>query len=310
MSRRWSWLGGAALLALVVWHTGTGPVVRGLSSLDAPTLLLGTLLAVPITVACAWRWRVVARALGADLALGTAVAACYRAQLLNSTLPAGVVGDVLRGVRHGRAAGDTVLGLRSVAWERTAGQVVQAVAAVLVLGALPSPVRPSWLLVLGAGALAVGTVAVARRMRGRPGGRVTRTLRRDLAALGSRRCWPAVLVTSTVALAGHVATYLLAARAVGVTAPVATLVPLVLVVLVAAGLPTNVAGWGPREGMAAWAFAMAGLGAGQGLASAVAYGAIVLVACLPGAVVLALEAATRRPRPAAPAPMVPEQARG
>jgi glycosyltransferase 2 family protein len=94
-------------------------------------------------------------------------------------------------------------------------------------------------------------------------------------------------------MAGHVATYFLAARAVGVTVSVATLLPLAVLVLVAAGLPVNLAGWGPREGMAAWAFGAAGIGVGQGVATATAYGAIVLVASLPGAVVLVV-AATRR----------------
>ena len=65
-----------------------------------------------------------------------------------------------------------------------------------------------------------------------------------------------------------------------------TLLPLVLVVLVAAGLPLNLADWGPREGMAAWAFAVSGLGAATGVATAVAYGAMVLVANLPGLVVV------------------------
>ena len=40
--------------------------------------------------------------------------------------------------------------------------------------------------------------------------------------------------------------------------------------------------------MAAWAFAAAGIGASQGVATAVAYGAIVFVANLPGAVMLAV----------------------
>jgi glycosyltransferase 2 family protein len=48
----------------------------------------------------------------------------------------------------------------------------------------------------------------------------------------------------------------------------------------------SVAGWGPREGVAAWAFGAAGLGAGQGVATAVVYGVMVLVASLPGAAVL------------------------
>ncbi|MGH2891735.1 MAG: hypothetical protein ACRDPM_00510, partial [Solirubrobacteraceae bacterium] len=44
--------------------------------------------------------------------------------------------------------------------------------------------------------------------------------------------------------------------------------------------------WGPREGVTAWAFGAAGLGAQRGVAAAVVYGVLVLVASLPGAVVL------------------------
>ena len=56
-----------------------------------------------VTTMCgAWRWRLVARRLGADLTLTGALASCYRAQFLNVTLPGGVLGDVGRGVQHGR----------------------------------------------------------------------------------------------------------------------------------------------------------------------------------------------------------------
>ena len=296
MRARWSWVAGAALLALVIWHTGTGPVVAGVQSLDAPILLLGALLAVPTTVAGAWRWRLVARGLGVELRLGRAVADCYRAQLLNATLPAGVVGDVLRGVRHGRAAGDTSLGLRSVAWERTAGQAVQAAVAVSVLLAVPSVVRsmlPALLVALVA-ALGLGVVVLGASPR----------LRADLADLAGQRVWWGVVAASVVVVAGLVTTYVVAARAVGVTAPVAELLPLALLVMVAAGVPTNLAGWGPREGMAAWAFAAAGLGADQGLAASVAFGVMVLVATLPGAVVLLADALHRQWQPAPARPEV------
>jgi hypothetical protein len=67
-------------------------------------------------------------------------------------------------------------------------------------------------------------------------------------------------------------------------------------VLLAAALP-NVAGWGPREGVTAWAFAAAGLGAADGVATAVVYGVMVFVAGLPGAVVL-VAASMRRARSA------------
>ena len=54
-------------------------------------------------------------------------------------------------------------------------------------------------------------------------------------------------------------------------------------------VPLNVGGWGPREGVAAWAFAAAGLGAASGVAAAAAYGVLGLVATLPGGVVLAAD---------------------
>ncbi len=295
---RWRRLGGAGILVVVLWWVGTGPVVDGLRSVDLPVLLLGLAIAAVTTTSCAWRWHLVARELGVSIALPSAVAACYRAQLLNTVLPGGVLGDVHRGVVHGRATGETGRALRAVGWERFAGQVVQAVVAALVLLVMPSPVRPLLPWVLAVGAVVVGAaVLLVGRVRDvdTRWGRVARVVRYDVrTALLVRRSWPGVVVASVVATAGYVATYVLAARAVGVDAAVSTLLPLAVVVLVVAGVPFNVAGWGPREGMAAWAFAAAGLGAGTGVATAVAYGAIVLVANLPGLVVV-LAARAREP---------------
>lgn len=87
MSPRWGWTLGVAVLAAVVWWVGTDPFVSGVRALDAGTLAVGAALGVPITVASAWRWQLVARGLGVDLPLGRATAACYRSQLLNSVLP-------------------------------------------------------------------------------------------------------------------------------------------------------------------------------------------------------------------------------
>lgn len=298
MRTSWRWRAGAAILALVLWRVGTGPVVDGIRALDLGVVLLGLVVAVATTTACAWRWSLVARELGVAVALPAAVAACYRAQLLNTVLPGGVLGDVHRGVVHGRSTGATGRALRAVAWERFAGQVVQAVVAVVVLALLPSPVRPlvPWVVVVVALVAAVAVVALRRTPeRDAWWSRAATVVRDDVRlALLVRRSWPGIVVASVVALAGYVATYVVAARAVGVDAPLTTLLPIVLAVLVVAGVPLNLAGWGPREGMAAWAFAAAGLGAGTGVATAVAYGAIVLVANLPGAVVL-LRDAVRRP---------------
>jgi uncharacterized membrane protein YbhN (UPF0104 family) len=290
-------VGGVLVLGVVVWRFGSGSVVEALRGIDGPALAGAAALAALTTVCGAWRWVLVARGLGADLSLRSAVAESYRSQFLNVTLPGGVVGDVRRGVRHGRAGGDLGRGLRAVVWERAAGQ---AVLAVLALGAVlllpwplragaPAPVSGRWVVVCAT--LAVGgvvTLAVVRRP-GRAGraGRAARAVAADLrAGVLGRRTWPGVVAASVLVVAGHVATFVVAARSAGVTAPPPSLLPLALLVLVAMGVPLNVAGWGPREGAAAWLFGASGLGSAAGMGTAVVYGVLVLVASLPGAALL------------------------
>ena len=280
----------AATLAVLVWRVGTGPFLDGLRTVDGEALAAAAGLAVLTTVSCAWRWRVVARGLGLDLPLSTAVAAYYRSIFLNVTLPGGVVGDVHRGISHGRDISDVGRGLRAVAWERSAGQVVQVALTVAVLLVAPSPVHEAMpfaalALVVVAAALLLASRAMPAagrsawaRLRAAAG----RDVRRGLLA---RRAWPAIATASALVVAGHAATFLVAAHAAGVTAPLWQLLPLALLVMLGAALP-NVGGWGPREGVTAWAFAAAGLGASQGVATAVAYGVMVFVASLPGAAVL------------------------
>jgi hypothetical protein len=230
------------------------------------------------------------------------VAHCYRSLGLNVTRPGGVVGDVHRAVSHGRDAGDLRRAVRAVVWERTAGQVVQFAIAIVILFALPSPVRPylpaTTALVLAGG---LGAVLLAWALPRGGASRWARALRTAAAdirhGLLGRRNWPGIVLASTVVVAGHLATFLVAARTAGATAPASRLVPLTLLALLAMGLPANVAGFGPREGVAAWAFGAAGLTATQGVATAVVYGALVLLASLPGAVVLV---ARRMHVPAAP----------
>jgi uncharacterized membrane protein YbhN (UPF0104 family) len=286
----WRWVNlaaAAATLAFLVWRLGTGPFLDGLRTVDGTTLTAGAALALLTTVCCAWRWRTVARGLGVDLPLGTAVAAYYRSIFLNVTLPGGVVGDVHRGISHGRDTSDVGRGLRAVAWERSAGQVVQVVLTVAVLLVVPSPVQGAMPLVAVALLVVAAGVALAARRRPDSGRRWWALVRRELRdGLLAARAWPAVAVASALVVLGHATTFLIAARTAGATAPLSELLPLALLVLAGAALP-NVGGWGPREGVTAWAFAAAGYGASRGVATAVVYGVMVFVASLPGAAVLA-----------------------
>jgi uncharacterized membrane protein YbhN (UPF0104 family) len=295
MSRTpWAWvqvLCGAAILAVLVWRVGTAPFVDAVPSIDAWSLTAVLGISVVTTGCCAWRWGLVARGLGVGLPLPVAVAACYRSQFLNTTLPGGVVGDVHRAWRHGQDAGDLSRGARAVAWERLAGHVVLTSFAVAVLLLLPSPIQPSMPLVVAAiAALALAAVVISRSLA--PVGpvlwtRVARAAAGDLRdGLLARRAWPGILLASSVAVVGHALTFLIAARIAGSDASPVRLLPLAVLVILAMGVPTSVAGWGPREGMAAWAFGAAGLGAAQGVATAVVYGVMSFVASLPGAAVL------------------------
>src|ERR1700709_306280 len=95
-------LGGAAILAVLVWRVGTGPFLDGIRTIDARSLSAAAGIAATTTVCCAWRWTLVARGMRLDVALGPAIGAYYRSQFLNTVLPGGVLGDVHRGVIHGR----------------------------------------------------------------------------------------------------------------------------------------------------------------------------------------------------------------
>jgi uncharacterized membrane protein YbhN (UPF0104 family) len=291
--RAWvRWAVALLVVVAVLVRVGVGPVRDGLAAVDARSAALATVIGLLTTLGAALRWRLVARGLGLVLPLRAAVAGCYRSQFLNSVLPGGVLGDVHRGVRHGTEVAAMGRAVRAVAWERSAGQVVQVVISVVVVllvgsrSAGPALWTGAAVAVLLAAVIVVAALASWRSPGGRVAG-VVRTMRVELRhGVLSRRALPGVLAGSALVVAGCVATFWIAARVTGVTAPVAALVPLALVVLLAMAVPLNVAGWGPREGVAAWAFAAAGFGAAQGVAASVAYGVLAFVAALPGAAVL------------------------
>jgi glycosyltransferase 2 family protein len=277
--------GAAAVLAAIVWRLGTGPFLDGIRALDGPALAAAAGIGVVTTICCAWRWTVVARGLGVRLSLSAAVAAYYRSIFLNLTLPGGVIGDVHRGVSHGRGAGDVGRGLRAVAWERAAGQAVQGLLTLGILLVLPSPVR-SFVGPAAIAVVAAGIVLVVLVERVRPRGRLRRGAAGDIrAGLLARRALPVVVLTSAVVVAGHAVVFLIAARTAGASASTAEMLPLAMLAMLGMVVP-GIAGWGPREGVAAWVFGAAGLGASTGVATAVVYGVMALVASLPGALVI------------------------
>ena len=238
-------VGSALVFTVLVWRLGTSPFLVGLRTVNGATLAAAAGLALLTAVCCAWRWKTVARGLGLGLSLTAAVTAYHRSLFLSVTLPGGVVGDVHRGISHCRDVHDVGRALRSVAWERFAGQVVQVLLTVVVLLWLPSLVQGymPWVAI----AVVVTVPGILLLARARTGGsrsawaRLRRAAACDLRdGLFARRAWPGVAI--------------------------------------------------------AWTFGAAGLGAQAGVATAVVYGVMVLVASLPRAVGL-IVAWFRRNRP-------------
>lgn len=301
MKRMWAWLrllGAAAILAVLVWQLGTGAFVDGLRRIDTAGVFAALAIGLVTTVFSAGRWVVVATRLGLGLRLRSAIADYYRALFLNGVLPAGVLGDVHRAVQHGRASGDVPRGVRAVVLERTAGQIVLIAASVAVVLVQPSVVPDALREVVTFAGVAVVVFALAATVVGFTVGRhwihSASRWRRGFAVtladvrlgLMTRETWPSVSVLSVATLTGHLAMFVVAARLAGVTAPVGQLLPLMILALLAMGLPLNIGGFGPREGVLALLFGAAGLGAAQGVTTAVVYGVLSLAASLPGAGVL------------------------
>jgi uncharacterized membrane protein YbhN (UPF0104 family) len=291
--------GGVTVLWFLVRLVGAAPFEDGLRAVTWPAVVAAVMLTALTTVCSAWRWRVVARALGMGIDLPGAIGAYYRSLFLNSVLIGGVIGDVYRAVTHGRRAGDVVRGVRAVAWERLWGQVIQAVVTGVVLLTLPSPVRPALPYILGGVAGVAGCAALVVRGASRRGrsrlARTARAISDDLrCGLLAAHVWPQLILASVLVVAGHTATFVIAARVAGSTAPLGELVALLMVVQTAAVIPLGIGGWGLREGAAAWAFAAAGLGAATGVTVTTLYAVLMLAAVTPGAGLLLTDAVRRR----------------
>ena len=301
---------GAGILLALVLVVGAEPFLRGLAAVSAPAVAAAAALGGAATIAASWRWRVIAGRLGLRLGWSEAVLAYYRSQFLNSILLGGFAGDVHRALRHGRRADRVAQAARAVLAERAAGQAVQLVLAAVALASLQ---LWAYAPAVGVVLLAVVAVGVGLTAAALTSVRVLGAVQRELGhlrvAFGAPGAVVQVTVASSIVIACHVATFLVACIAVGASASPQLLLAVSLIAVLAAGIPLSIGGWGPREGAAAWAFAAAGLAAATGIAAATVFGVLALIAVAPGAVVLAASAVRRSAARAAGAPEPREEVR-
>ena len=289
-----------AVLALL-WRTVDGPGALGLLLGADPVWLLAAVLALNgQTVLSALRWRLTARRLGQSITLGRAIREYYLSQIVNQSLPGGVVGDAGRAVRARHEAGLKRAG-QAVVFERLAGQLALfGVTGAAVLLAWLGPggiVLPDWVLRLVA--MTAGVVIVAALVLlaiSRSALAWGRHVREWSAAFAASVLHPAVIwrqiFLSLATTALNLLAFAICARATGTSLPltaVAIIVPLILLTML---IPISVSGWGLREGAAAALFPVIGATATEGFAASFAFGLMFLVSVLPGVVFLLIH-----PRP-------------
>jgi len=289
-----------ALLALL-WQAIDGPTaLKSVLAADRFWLVLALIALVGQTVLSALRWRLTAGALSQSISVGRAIREYYLSQIVNQSLPGGVLGDAGRAVRARHEAGLKRAG-QAVVFERLAGQlvlfVVTAVAVLMVWITPGGIVLPDWVLLMVASS-SIALLLMAGMIWGfSRGANATNAQIRDwIAAFSLSVLAPAVMSRQIFLSLGTTALNLLAfalcARATGTTMPVTAVMIVVPLILFTMLIPISVSGWGLREGAAAALFPLFGATATEGFAASLAFGLMFLLSTLPGIVILLLSPKT------------------
>jgi uncharacterized membrane protein YbhN (UPF0104 family) len=300
-AHRWGFraiqIGAAVAIFAILWHAADGrEALRLLANAD-PVWFVAALAALTVqTVLSALRWRLTASRLGITVSGRRAVSEYYLSQVINQSLPGGMVGDAARAVRSRAQAGLAKAG-QAVVLERLMGQVVMflvlatafAVTWVVPGGLVwPSAIAFPVALALAAGVALPPILLTARHLPGALGRwaailhGIIHTGLLQPGTLGRQ------ILLSIGTAACNLAAFAFCARAVGVSLPLGTILAIVPLILFTMLIPISFSGWGLREGAAAALFPIAGATAAQGFATSVAFGLAFIVAVLPGLIPLLL----------------------
>jgi len=298
--------GVAAGLLAILWHAADGEAALRLLAGADPVWLLAAIAALTVqTILSALRWRLTAGRLGIDFTVRAAVREYYLSQVINQSLPGGMVGDASRAVRSRSQAGLVKSG-QAVVLERLMGQAMMFL--LLALGFLATWIAPGgldwprWVAIpltvaLACGLALPGLVWLGARLPG-AAGRAAAGFR-DAAFVGlMSRGVLSRQVALSIGTAGCILiAFACCAVALGVALPMIAIVTVGPLILFSMLVPVTVSGWGVREGAASALFPIAGATATEGFATSVAFGLVFIATVLPG---LLPFLSSRRPGPVQP----------
>lgn len=302
-SRRWVRLGLRALflmalLPVILFRIDVRELMVSLAGFDGRYALAMIGVFLLILLLFAWRWSLVAKALGVQASYRAYVRALWLSQAVGELGPAVIAGELAR--FH-------ALRGRTEHWRLAASQVVDRCSGQLVLVVLVLGLMPSQGAILGAGGtpfsgllacvvLIIGAVGLVlllvQRVWPCRRGHVE-----ELRELFNPLLHPGHYLVSALIQGLLTLNLVLAAAGLGLDqslGPVAWLGPLLL--LGVASLPGLVSDWGKREAAAVLLLAPAGLVPEQSLAVSLVYGGIHCLTALPGILFLATARQGLQPR--------------
>jgi hypothetical protein len=297
MLKRWaSWGVKLALTGGALWYLQEKVDLRAAwnvgRSISPAMFLAAFLLQVVQILICAGRWRMVLRALGADLPFRQCCELFCIGNFFGQVLPGAVGGDAVRMWKTHRAGLSLTSSVNSVALERVAtvfGLIVLAAGSQPLLlnrlvGQFPIWVFPGLTVAGFAGILFLSVLD-----RAPPSLRHLRVVRgfAQLASDSRKLFFRAskALPTLIVVIVGHINLALVVyVLAIGLHIEVTVVDCLVLVppVILIATLPISMAGWGPREMAMITAFGFIGVSKEHATALSVLFGAVSVLIALPG----------------------------
>lgn len=287
-----------ALLPVILFRVDARELMASLAGFDGRYALAMIGVFLLIMLLFAWRWSLVAQALGVQAGYRDYVRALWLSQAAGELGPAVIAGELARfHALKGRAEHWRLAASQAV--DRCSGQLVLVV---LVLGLMPIQREipgaggAPFSSLLGYGVLIIGAVGLVlllvRRVWPGQRGHVE-----ELRELFNPLSHPGHYLVSVLIQGLLTLNLVLAAAGLGLNqslGPVACLGPLLL--LGVASLPGLVSDWGKREAAAVLLLAPAGLVPEQSLAVSLVYGGIHGLTALPGILFLATARQGRQPR--------------
>jgi uncharacterized membrane protein YbhN (UPF0104 family) len=305
----WSVVQLAVTVALLAWAYGRLDFSQlGARALALPWLALALACTAPAFLAAALRWSFTAQRLGVPLSFRRALREVYLASFLNSVLPSGIAGDVLRAARHGARSslnrGQATRAWLAVVCERCAGQLLLWSLLLVSLAAFMPPALAAlgpapWLFLLAALGFGIWRArswlarvsAASAGQAGEdsmPAPLARGAERSDLlhaleSALLVNGAFVVQLTTSALVLVSCALGFACTAKGLSLPLSLTELVRIVPALLALSALPLSIGGFGVREVASATLYSASGLDAATGVLVASTFGLLNLLGSAPGA---------------------------